>query len=226
MDAAWLETRLQAGRSIESIAREAGRHPSTVAYWVNKHGLVSQHAARHAARGAPNPDALAAMVHAGMSIRAMADALGLSYTTVRHWLRRHGLVTPRGRRLAETAEARRTGAETVEANCPVHGLTLFVRRGREGFGCRLCRGAAVDRRRREVKRLLVAEAGGACAICGYARSMAGLHFHHRKPGDKAFALSAKGVTLSLEAARREAAKCVLLCSNCHAEVEAGLVSPP
>ena len=38
MDAGWLAEQLEAGRSIESIAREAGRDPSTVAYWVNKHG--------------------------------------------------------------------------------------------------------------------------------------------------------------------------------------------
>ena len=62
--------------------------------------------------------------------------------------------------------------------------------------------------------------------CGYDRSMAGLHFHHLEPADKAFALSGRGMALSLEAARAEAAKCVLLCSNCHAEVEAGLASLP
>lgn len=108
----------------------------------------------------------------------------------------------------------------------MHGVTLFVRRGSDGFRCRLCRSGAVDRRRKEVKRILVAEAGGSCSLCGYDRSMAGLHFHHLRPSDKAFALSARGKALSLAAARAEAAKCVLLCSNCHAEVEAGLTSPP
>ena len=48
MDAAWLAEQLEAGRSIESIARETGRDPSTVAYWVNKYGLAS--AARAKAR--------------------------------------------------------------------------------------------------------------------------------------------------------------------------------
>ena len=84
----------------------------------------------------------------------------------------------------------------------------------------------MDRRRKAVKRLLVAEAGGRCALCGYDRAMAGLHFHHREPSEKAFALSARGMALSLDAARAEAAKCILLCSNCHAEVESGLASPP
>ncbi len=222
----WLRSRLESGRAIESIAREAGKHPSTVSYWVNKHGLISHHAARHAARGPISRDALERMLAEGLTIRAMAAELGRSYTSVRHWLARHGLATPRARRLAETAEARAAGEETVEATCPVHGLTLFVRRGSDGFRCRLCRSSAVDRRRKEVKRILVTEAGGSCALCGYDRSMAGLHFHHLEPAEKAFALSARGMALSLEAARAEAAKCVLLCSNCHAEVEAGLASLP
>ena len=226
MEEAWLRSRLESGASLEALARETGRSPSTIAYWENKFGLASDHAPLHAARGPIDRDVLQALLGEGLSIRAMAARLGVSYTTVRHWLRRHHLSTPRARRLAETAEARAAGAETVEATCPVHGVTLFVRRGADGFRCRRCRSRAVDRRRKEVKRTLVAEAGGACALCGYDRSMAGLHFHHLEPAEKAFALSRRGVTLSLEAARTEAAKCVLLCSNCHAEVESGLAMPP
>ena len=41
MDKARLEQQLESGRSIEAIARDVDRDPSTVAYWVNKHGLVS-----------------------------------------------------------------------------------------------------------------------------------------------------------------------------------------
>ena len=68
----------------------------------------------------------------------------------------------------------------------------------------------------------MAEAGGACVVCGYGRCIAALEFHHVDPAGKAFSLAARGVARSLERARREAAKCVLLCANCHAEVEAGM----
>src|SRR5687768_7815168 len=102
MEAAWLAAELASGRSIESIARESGRSPSTVAYWVNKHGLTSHHAPRHRARGGLTREQLEPLVAAGMPIRQMADELGVSYTTVRHWLHRHDLVTARGRRLAGT----------------------------------------------------------------------------------------------------------------------------
>jgi transposase len=221
-----LATQLADGRSIEAIARACGRPASTVAYWVNKYGLASAHAARHAPRGGIERERLRALVEEGLSIREMAQRLEVSYTTVRHWLKTYGIQTPRGRRLAETASARATGAETAMAHCPDHGWTTFIRRGKDGFRCRLCRTTAVQRRRREIKRQLVAEAGGACVLCGYDRELAGLHFHHADPATKAFGLSREGVTRALEAARAEARKCVLLCSNCHAEVEAGAVRLP
>jgi len=69
--------------------------------------------------------------------------------------------------------------------------------------------------------LLIAEAGGACALCGYDRCVRALHFHHIDPETKEFGISRRGFTRSIQQMREEAAKCVLLCSNCHAEVEAG-----
>src|SRR5688572_25028628 len=221
MEKDWLAIRLEQGRSIESIAREVERDPSTVAYWANKHGLLSAHAARHAPRGGVERAELEAMLAAGLSIRAMAARTGLSYTSVRHWLNRY---TPRARRLAETAEARRTGAETADGTCAVHGAVTLVRRGSEGYRCPHCRVAAVTGRRRRVKQALVEEAGGACSVCGYRRSVAALHFHHADPAIKTFAVSRHGVTRSIAAARAEAGKCVLLCANCHAEVEAGVTT--
>jgi hypothetical protein len=79
------------------------------------------------------------------------------------------------------------------------------------------------RRRRRVKTILVQEAGGACRLCGYDKYAGALHFHHLDAGSKEFSLGQAGITRSIEAARAEARKCVLLCSNCHAEVEAGIV---
>lgn len=227
MDRDWLSARLSAGRSIESIAREAGRSPSTVAYWVNKHGLASQHASKHAARGGIERERLQALVEEGLSIRAIAEQLGLSYGTVRHWLKRYGLETERAaRRRAARAIVDEQGVTDMIAFCPHHGSTQFRRRAEGGWRCLKCRAEAVAARRRSVKATLVKEAGGRCAICGYDRSVAALQFHHRDPTTKEFHLAHRGVARSLAAARAEARKCVLLCANCHAEVEAGVATLP
>ena len=81
-------------------------------------------------------------------------------------------------------------------------------------------------RRRRVKATLVNEAGGRCRRCGFDESCAALEFHHLDPSAKSFAVSAKGATRSIAALRAEAEKCILLCANCHAMVEAGVVGVP
>src|SRR5450755_792500 len=110
--------------------------------------------------------------------------------------------------------------------CRLHGDTDFVREGSGYFRCGRCRSESVAKHRRRLKQLLVEEAGGRCIICGYDRQARALEFHHVDPAQKGFALSRKGITLSLQALRAEARKCVLRCSNCHAEVEDGFVVLP
>lgn len=225
VDRSWLESQLGLGRSIESLASEVGKHPSTVAYWVTKHGLRSEHADRHAARGGIERDVLERHVAEGRSSHQIARELGLSQATVRHWLKRHGLKTQSAARLANRSLST-PEADGVMAECIHHGMTRHGRRGDGGIRCLACRSEAVAARRRRVKATLVAEAGGCCLLCGYARSVSALHFHHLDRATKEFHISRDGVTRSLARARAEARKCVLLCANCHAEVEAGVATIP
>lgn len=221
MDREWLRERIERGDTVAAIAREAERDPSTVAYWLNRFGLVSSHAARVAPRGALAEADLRVLVEQGRSVREIARIVDRSPSTVRHWLRRHGLRTTPARRAAKgSAES------AMLRECPRHGWVVYRRVGRGVLRCPQCVSAAVSDRRRKVKALLVAEAGGACRICGYDRHVAALHFHHVDPADKTFQISLAGATLSLAALRSEAQKCVLLCANCHAEVEAGMTAPP
>jgi transposase-like protein len=219
MDAGWLAKQLEAGRSIESIARERGRDPSTVAYWVNKYGLASEHAPKHTARGGIDRDALTALVERGKSIRAIAGELGVSATTVRHWLAKFDLQTAGTER-----RSRAWRQPAVVRECRYHGWTMWVRSAPGRYRCKRCRIEAVSGRRRRVKEILVREAGGACRLCGYSRYAGALQFHHVDPTEKAFALSSRGLARSLAKAREEVMKCVLLCANCHAEVEAGVAT--
>ena len=120
----------------------------------------------------------------------------------------------------------------IRRHCPRHGVVVHHRlkepRNVSGFRyrCGRCNGEAVLRRKRKVKQILVAEAGGCCRVCGYDRCIGDLVFHHVDPAQKRFNLSSCSGK-SLAAFREEARKCVLVCANCHGEIEAGLVpSPP
>jgi hypothetical protein len=109
--------------------------------------------------------------------------------------------------------------------CKHHGLTEFAHyssgRGRRQWRCKRCVGERVTRRKQKVKRLLVEAAGGCCAVCGYDRCIINLGFHHVNPAEKSFALS-MDTTKAIAAYREEMRKCVLVCANCHGEIEAGL----
>ena len=56
--------------------------------------------------------------------------------------------------------------------------------------------------------------------------LSALQFHHIDREQKAFGIAQAGVTRSLEKCREEARKCVLLCANCHAALEAGAIRLP
>jgi transposase-like protein len=229
MDRASLEQLLGRGLSLAEIGRRFGLHESTVGYWVEKHGLQAVNRDKYAARGGLARKDLEPMVEQGATIAEIADAVGRSKATVRHWLIRYGLKTHggRGRRPAEGAKiAKRAGLATVMMRCRHHGETEFWLSGQGNYRCKRCRSAAVVRRRRKVKEILVEEAGGCCCICGYRRNMRALHFHHLEPSQKRHEINARGVAIALDKLRVEARKCVLLCSNCHAEVEDGMVSIP
>ena len=105
------------------------------------------------------------------------------------------------------------------------GITRCRTAGTLRYRCRRCVGEAVTRRHRKLKQLLVEEAGGGCAVCGYVRCLANLHFHHVDPAEKSFEIQ-MGSGKSLAAYREEVRKCVLVCANCHGEIEAGTDSFP
>lgn len=174
---------------------------------------------KHAPRGAPNRTKLEELACQGATLREIAVALDRSVATVRYWLRRWEIAR---------ADARRTRVDPATAPrevmrvCSRHGRAVYRLDIRGTYRCVLCAQERVAARRREIKRTLVEEAGGCCAACGYDRFQAALQFHHLDPAEKSFGISSRGFSHGIDRAREEARKCVLLCGNCHAEVEAGV----
>lgn len=223
MEKKFLEECLEKGMSLPQIGELAGRPAGTVGYWVAKHGLVANGRAEFSRKGPLDAAVLRVLIEEGRSIIEIADELGVTPARVRYWVTRYDLGPTRGaNRASAIRRARAEGLNEVELNCPRHGLTLFWV-GESCVRCRKCNSAGVARRRRRVKEILVAEAGGRCRICGFDQSPVALEFHHLDPTTKSFGIAAAGISRSIDASRAEAAKCVLLCANCHAQVEAGVL---
>lgn len=168
-------------------------------------------------------EALATLVERGRSTTQIAAELGRHPRIVVAWLREFGLETSEAVRRRQDGVERDTRRQGI---CPRHGQGEFVARSEGGWRCVRCRSEQVAASRRRRKAQLVVEAGGRCVICGYDRCTAALQFHHIDPRTKSFGVAQRGFARSLSRARDEVAKCVLLCSNCHAEVEAGFAEVP
>ena len=74
--------------------------------------------------------------------------------------------------------------------------------------------------RHRTKTKLIEYKGGECKICGYKKCIQAMEFHHLNPKEKDFTISGK--SWSFERLKSEVDKCILICSNCHAEIHAGV----
>jgi len=221
VDEHFLKERIAEGLSLEAIGERSGRHPSTISYWLRKYGLQTARSKTYAPKSGLDKTTLVALIEEDLPLREIAERLERSVTTIRYWIKRHGLERQRCRRRTVPGGL---GREVML--CRRHGSTEFVREGRGSYRCSKCRAEAVGRRRQVIKGTLVKEAGGGCSICGYSRSHRALQFHHLDPATKEFHLGQAGHCRSLARSRIEASKCILLCANCHAEVEAGIAEIP
>jgi hypothetical protein len=86
--------------------------------------------------------------------------------------------------------------------------------------------AVKDWRVRTKARILEAM-GGKCNLCGYNKCNAALELHHINPENKEISFGGiRANPVSWEKIVDELKKCVLLCANCHREVESGVVVLP
>jgi predicted nucleic acid-binding Zn ribbon protein len=76
------------------------------------------------------------------------------------------------------------------------------------------------RRTRDRKIYFVNLLGGKCSRCGYNKNYSALEFHHLDPSIKSFNLSGRKFSnTTLDKLTNEIQKCILLCANCHREIE-------
>ena len=81
--------------------------------------------------------------------------------------------------------------------------------------------------RKRSKRKAVESMGGKCQCCGYNTCNEALEFHHIDPSKKDFSFGRfRANPKKLSCLVEELKKCILLCSNCHKEIHAGVRKIP
>ena len=63
-------------------------------------------------------------------------------------------------------------------------------------------------------------------MCSYSKYPGALDLHHLDSREKDFGIGDKGYTRSWEKVKTELDKCILVCANCHREIEAGITRVP
>ena len=77
-------------------------------------------------------------------------------------------------------------------------------------------------RRKKIRKILDELKINGCARCGYNICTSSLDFHHINPEDKKFRLNFCGINEHTDnEIIEEIYKCMLLCRNCHGEIEYG-----
>lgn len=84
---------------------------------------------------------------------------------------------------------------------------------------------AVTLRRQKIKSMALEYMGSKCQNCGYKVCDRALEFHNKDPKTKDFGIAYRGYSRSWQKVKEELDKCVLVCSNCHHEIHAGLLQP-
>jgi len=100
---------------------------------------------------------------------------------------------------------------------------LYTYDKKKGHGKTKCNSCFARQRAQKVKSRCIDYKGGQCKLCGYSKCPGALNFHHLDPSTKAFAVGGN-CNRSWDTLKKELDKCVMVCSNCHNEIHAGIVT--
>lgn len=88
------------------------------------------------------------------------------------------------------------------------------------YRCKACQCSKASERARIHKQKAVDYKGGKCEKCGYDKYIGALDFHHLDPKEKDFQIGRSMTYNFEEVIKPELDKCILVCANCHREIEA------
>lgn len=153
----------------------------------------------------------------GLSMTKIAKELNVSYVTISRYTRKFDL---------KANYLRNNKPKDKPKVCSKCGETDITKFNFSLYNvCKSCNGKK-SKEYNQRKRLKYLELkGNKCQICGYDKYHGALEFHHTDPKDKSDKLNHQSLTQGkISFVLQELEKCILICSNCHREIHAGLIN--
>jgi len=170
-------------------------------------------------------EVLEGYLNKGLSLRQITKETNKSLTSIRYWTKKYNLSSRFGD--FKNWPKKEYGNTRFCPKCKKDRVItdFFKRRGKlfSSSYCRECLQSRTLERMLKFKKDCVEYKGGKCILCGYDKYNGALEFHHIDPHMKSFNISSVRSWSFDDIVRHELDMCVLLCANCHREVEAGIV---
>lgn len=150
------------------------------------------------------------LIENGFSTREIADALEISQTTLRRHMKKNNLKTnfnPCGKKIHF---------------CPCGETNSEAFYGNDKSQCKKCHSSFVLVKQKANKIKAINYFGGKCNNCNFDKIPA-LEFHHKDGGENKDRNFSSKFGWSWNRLQKELSKCILVCSNCHKLIHAGIL---
>lgn len=170
---------------------------------------------------------LESLINNNLSLKEISKNLNTSETTVRRLLKEHNLKAKRLRyEIFIINNIKFKTCPTCKETKEVNYENFYIsKKDKHCSWCRTCSNKKTISRQIKKKLKCVEYKGGKCCICDYNKYIGALEFHHLDPSKKDFDIGSMQRN-SFKRVEPELKKCILVCSNCHREIHAGLIIIP
>ena len=161
-----------------------------------------------------------------LSQRSIAKELQCSQSTVKYYIKKYCLVKTKGEKKVITEDITKVCSKCMVKK-PASDFYFRKERVNELYSqCRSCNSKDATERMQAIKLKLVELKGGKCQLCSFSEYVGALEFHHVDPKEKDKNVSRLIKSKINQQVIDEINKCVLVCSNCHKMIHAGIKKCP
>lgn len=165
-------------------------------------------------------DLFDALVNKRLSQRDAAKVLGCSQANIKHYMMKFEIKQPA--KIARVVQEFKCCPVCKETKDAKDFYKIKKKENCLSSWCRSCNAKNVVERMQQAKLKIVNLKGGCCQICSFKEYLGALEFHHVDPKTKDMGISRLAVDKITPKLLNEINKCVLVCSNCHRMIHAGI----